>query len=472
MYQTQQWTAPQGTGLNRYAKGTETETHITLTLDPESITNTPTPFTAERMAHIEKGISDAHDIFNTYPLCYTEKALGQNSINWLSMTTRGSDVYACVNAGYIYKQTNGTGDFVALGNDLRSWYGMTTLGNNVYASVYGGDIYVQTGGVGDFVGLGQASRAWFGMTTLGNNVYACVSGGDIYKQTGGVGDFVALGQESRYWKGMTTLGNNVYASVENGDIYVQTNGTGDFVALGQDSRRWFGMTTLGSDVYACVINGDIYKQTGGVGDFVALGQTARAWIGITTLGRDIYVCVNCGDIYKLTLGNTIRASADFTLSSYPDGSRKRIANTHAANTNTCTLPSGQTMNGQSSFTIAPDTILEFELIGTAWKCVSKEWEYITEITTAGAKNISYAGFRNLKIDLYRAESAGVIESVIINEPATADYILSFYFTYMGSTFKGAVYIGINNTNKIIDELFIAYDWTTYSFGSVKIYGMK
>ena len=34
------------------------------------------------------------------------------------------------------------------------------------------------------------------------------------------------------------------------------------------------------------------------------------------------------------------------------------------------------MNGQSSFTIAPDTILEFELIGTAWKCVSKELEKI------------------------------------------------------------------------------------------------
>ena len=57
---------------------------------------------------------------------------------------------------------------------------MTTLGNNVYACVNGGDIYMQTNGTGSFVALGQAARSWFGMTTLGSNVYACVFGGDIY----------------------------------------------------------------------------------------------------------------------------------------------------------------------------------------------------------------------------------------------------------------------------------------------------
>ena len=56
-YTKQQWTAPQGTGLNRYAKGAETETHITLTLDPESLTNTPTPITVARLNHIEAGIA-------------------------------------------------------------------------------------------------------------------------------------------------------------------------------------------------------------------------------------------------------------------------------------------------------------------------------------------------------------------------------------------------------------------------------
>ena len=101
---------------------------------------------------------------------------------------------------------------------------MTTLGTDVYASVYGGDIYKQTNGTGNFVGLQQQSRNWRGMTPLGTDVYACVDGGDIYKQTNGTGNFVELGQTTRSWYGMTTLGTNVYACVNGVDIYVLTSG--------------------------------------------------------------------------------------------------------------------------------------------------------------------------------------------------------------------------------------------------------
>jgi hypothetical protein len=64
MYETQEWIAPEGTGLNRFLKGTETETHIELTIDPEDMTNSPTPFTVARMNHIEDGIEEAHRIAN------------------------------------------------------------------------------------------------------------------------------------------------------------------------------------------------------------------------------------------------------------------------------------------------------------------------------------------------------------------------------------------------------------------------
>jgi hypothetical protein len=77
---------------------------------------------------------------------------------------------------------SGTGDFIALGQTARNWYGMTTLGSDVYACVNGGDIYKQTGGTGNFIALGQTSRGWIGMTTLGSDVYASVNGGDIYKR--------------------------------------------------------------------------------------------------------------------------------------------------------------------------------------------------------------------------------------------------------------------------------------------------
>jgi hypothetical protein len=210
-------------------------------------------------------------------------ALGQTSRNWYGMTSANGNVYATVFGGDIYMQTGGTGNFIALGQTLRSWTGMTNLGSNVYTAVSGGSIYMQTGGTGSFVSLGQTSRAWEGMTSANGNVYAAVFGGDIYKQTGGTGNFVALGQTSRAWYGMTSANGNVYAAAFGGDIYMQTGGTGNFIALGQTSRNWYGMTSANGNVYACVYNGDIYMQTGGTGNFVALGQTSRAWGGMASL---------------------------------------------------------------------------------------------------------------------------------------------------------------------------------------------
>jgi len=53
------------------------------------------------------------------------------------------------------------------------------------------------------------------------------------------------------------------------------------------------------------------------------------------------------------------------------------------------------MNGQTSFTIAPDTILEFELIGTAWKCVSNIpeliWTNPSPSSGFGGQSITLAG---------------------------------------------------------------------------------
>ena len=95
---------------------------------------------------------------------------------------------------------------------------MTVLGSNVYAGVENGDIYKQTNGTGNFVALGQTSRRWWSMTVLGSDVYAA-DGVDIYKQTNGTGNFVALGQPNRNWFGLGTLNGAIYASVSGGGIY-------------------------------------------------------------------------------------------------------------------------------------------------------------------------------------------------------------------------------------------------------------
>jgi len=68
---------------------------------------------------------------------------------------------------------------------------------------------------------------------------------------------------------------------------------------------------------------------------------------------------------KLT--KEIRSSANFTLDTFTDGTRLRVINTHATNTITCTLPSGQTYNGAGTISIPAGRIIDIELIGTTWK---------------------------------------------------------------------------------------------------------
>ena len=105
----------------------------------------------------------------------------------------------------------------------RGWYGITsTPSGDVYAVVYGGDIYKQTGGTGSFVAQSAGDRSWIRITsTPSGDVYAVVQSGDIYKQTGGTGSFVAQSAGDRLWAGITSTPNgDVYATVRNGgDIY-------------------------------------------------------------------------------------------------------------------------------------------------------------------------------------------------------------------------------------------------------------
>jgi hypothetical protein len=60
-YTKTEWTARQGTGLNRFIKTQETEDAVNLTNEPLTVTNPGTPFSEENMNHIEQGIEDAHE---------------------------------------------------------------------------------------------------------------------------------------------------------------------------------------------------------------------------------------------------------------------------------------------------------------------------------------------------------------------------------------------------------------------------
>ena len=328
------WKAREGTNLNKFTKSSETPTSVILENAPDAITEAGTPFTADAENNLEIGIcqalAEARGL--TAGLSRAFSIVVSSSRNWQGIAAApNGDVYACVSDGDIYKQTGGTGDFIALGQTPRYWHGIAAAPNgDIYAAVSNGDIYKQTGGTGDFIALGQTPRYWRGVAAAPNgDVYASDYGGDIYKQTGGTGDFIALGQTPLLWFGMTAAPNgDIYACVYGGDIYKQTGGTGDFIALGQTPLLWFGMTAApNGDLYACVYDGDIYKQTGGTGDFIALGQTPRYWRGIAAAPNgDVYACVYDGGIYRyqFTLSPSSCASAavttaDVTITENRDG---------------------------------------------------------------------------------------------------------------------------------------------------------
>jgi hypothetical protein len=112
--------------------------------------------------------ADALTIGATYSLEYKVSGRSAGTVKLLAGSTPGT----ARSTDGVYTETLKceSNFFVALGQTTRGWRGMTTLGSDVYACVYGGDIYKQTGGVGDFVALGQTTRGWRGMTPIGRDV--------------------------------------------------------------------------------------------------------------------------------------------------------------------------------------------------------------------------------------------------------------------------------------------------------------
>ncbi len=77
--------------------------------------------------------------------------------------------------------------------------------------------------------------------------------------------------------------------------------------------------------------------------------------------------VNSSPVRTDAIDSTIRSSVSFILSSFADGARKRILNTHATNAITVTAYSGTTIEGQATMTLSAGHEVELELIGTDWR---------------------------------------------------------------------------------------------------------
>lgn len=196
--------------------------------------------------------TDAQIWYQPYPYTSIPNPLGTIHRRYgnIAIAPNGS-IYAVTDnnaptTGNVYKYNPSINDFELWGSLPNSLYfGITvTPSNDVYISVINGDIYKQTNGTGSFVALNQTNRNWRGMASdLNGNVYACVYGGDIYKQINGTGNFVPMGAGNRNWYSvMVSTDNYLYAADHNGDVYKSPMNIVNFTSLNLGNKEWYAMT--------------------------------------------------------------------------------------------------------------------------------------------------------------------------------------------------------------------------------------
>ena len=164
--------------------------------------------------------------------------LGQTSRAWRGVAAaQNGNIYACESTGDVYMQTNGTGTFNPLGQSIIQMrnIAVSPITNDVYVSTIGNGLWKQTNGTGNFIEQVNEFTNYenfFGITiTQNNDMYIIISDidsivYDIYVQTNCTGLFNPLGQLNIQWRGLTTHPNgNIYASstTATGNIYMQTN---------------------------------------------------------------------------------------------------------------------------------------------------------------------------------------------------------------------------------------------------------
>ena len=101
---------------------------------------------------------------------------------WSEITSLGTDLYACVYGGSIWKSVDYGANWTDVASGLnKNWYGITSLGTDLYACVYGGSTWKSSNYGVNWTDLVTGNKNWYGITSLGTDLYACVYGGSIWK---------------------------------------------------------------------------------------------------------------------------------------------------------------------------------------------------------------------------------------------------------------------------------------------------
>lgn len=242
-------------------------------------------------------------------------SLGTTNRNWQAICRSSSDtLWACVYGGDIYYSTDSGLTWTAYGAGSKDWNGITARGTNIYASVYNGSIWKLTGETGSFTDLSQTTRNWGPMCVCTDNHVWCLIVATnvvyIYKQTDGTGDFAndqTVNNGTAMYGLCTAPNGNQYVSLKNGSnyyIFRRASNSGAFADLGATvwptARPGGGLCANSSgDIYCAAQNDSVYVRTAGAGNFNTLSTDSLAWRGICVDGNDsVFACVYAGSLYK------------------------------------------------------------------------------------------------------------------------------------------------------------------------------
>jgi len=202
--------------------------------------------------------------------------LSQTSRAWYGLTIdSNNNVFACVYYGGIYKQTEGSGNFITMGQTTRAWMGIVANSDGViqkvYASANSAGDFVQSGGMGNFEVFGFPLSSGFTSMCINpaNGDQYVISNGKIYQQSGGVNsDWTLVGSLSggyTFMRLQADSNNNIYAEYSYGGdsnygYYKQSGGSGAFTlvnawdeggyAWNYRAYCWYLTVTPSGDVYA------------------------------------------------------------------------------------------------------------------------------------------------------------------------------------------------------------------------------
>jgi len=222
-----------------------------------------------------------------------------------------------------------------------------------------------------------------------------------------------------------------------------------------DTRVTLISTKEGGPIFITLPPGDTYYGATKIklyyNEPIEIIRVGTEWISVgSSIDDEVVSTETTWSSYKIDkLTKEVRSSANFTLDTFTDGTRLRVINTHATNTITCTLPSGQTYNGAGTISIPAGRAIDIELIGTTWRD-SLTGDLVGNADTASA--IKPLG-NSIKLPATPTSETKIIKI------GTA-----------GVTYKGSIIISCVGAN-IADGIKVCVDGETSLTGGIRvIYG--